>query len=81
MASPEEARRSGKQEVAGRAPACIVHAPVPTGARRKFTGGQPLGWAAQRWTSMGELGRLVASGKSGGSLSLRLFVYVFYFFL
>ena len=45
--------RSGKQEVAGaRGHAHGAHARRPSVAR-KTTGGRPVGWAAQCWTSTG----------------------------
>ena len=39
-------RSSASRRWPGRAPTCIGHAPVPTGARRKATGGEvEMGWA------------------------------------
>ena len=60
VASPEEARRSGKQEVVRCAPACVGHAPVPTGARRKATRGE----AAVGWAVLGRWWRQVSGWRS-----------------
>ena len=51
---PKRPGRSGKQEVAGLAPACVGHAPILLAKEEDDRGGGQVGWA-------GHLGRQVAT--------------------
>ena len=77
------ARRAAKQEVASGLSGARHASPLPTGRgrRRAARGFAVVGWATS-WASDGggaKLGRFVAPGKLGFSLSLSLFIYCFLF--